>query len=107
MSKRVSICVITQPVGATHSAKLRADAIVLIFVGGPRNISGEQALAILHSPPTLITTVALLFLDENANGTFIDALKQLEDGFGLHSVHFRIRQLYGLTPQFIAHQTAR
>jgi phosphoribosylanthranilate isomerase len=100
MITRVKICGVTRPEDAALAAELGADAIGLNFVGGPRKITGEQAVEIVCATPTLVTAVALLFLDARANEDFVQALQRL--GAQPGGVVFPVRQLYGLTPEFFA-----
>lgn len=59
---RVKICGITTPEDAREAALAGADAIGLNFVGGPRQITREQAVGILDALPPFVTPVALVSL---------------------------------------------
>ena len=63
---RVKICGITRVEDALSCARLDADAIGLVFYApSPRNVTVEQARAILAALPPFITTVGL-FVDAQA-----------------------------------------
>lgn len=63
---RVKICGITRVEDALSCARLGADAIGLVFyASSPRNVTVEQARAILAALPPFITTVGL-FVDAQA-----------------------------------------
>lgn len=63
---RVKICGITRVEDALGCARLGADAIGLVFYApSPRNVTVEQARAILAALPPFITTVGL-FVDAQA-----------------------------------------
>ncbi len=59
-SPRIKICGITRPQDAILAAKLGANAIGLVFYAkSPRNVSIEQAQAIIEALPPFVTTVGL------------------------------------------------
>lgn len=60
MTTRIKICGITRPEDAQHAATLGVDAIGLVFYGpSPRNVSVEQACAVLADLPPFVTSVGL------------------------------------------------
>lgn len=84
---RVKICGITSPSDARAAAEAGADAIGLNFVGGPRQVSPEQAAEILQELPALVTPVALVRLEA---GRVPDHLIELLGQFWVSHV-----QVYG------------
>lgn len=60
---RVKICGITTVDNALAAARAGADAIGLNFVGGPRQITLEQASEIVEALPALVVPVALVRLE--------------------------------------------
>jgi phosphoribosylanthranilate isomerase len=84
---RIKICGITGPAAARAATDAGADAIGLNFVGGPRQISPEQAAEILSDLPPLVTPVALVRLER---GRLPDDLVELLGEFWVSYV-----QVYG------------
>ncbi len=73
---RVKICGITRVDDALAAANAGADAIGLVFVGkSSRNVTMEQAAAICHALPPLVSRVGL-FMDAGA-GQIRTVLKQV------------------------------
>jgi phosphoribosylanthranilate isomerase len=67
ITTRIKICGITRPEDAEQAAKLGADAIGLVFYGpSPRNVSIEQACAVLDVLPPFVTSVGL-FVNASAD----------------------------------------
>lgn len=67
MRTRVKICGITREEDARAAAELGADALGLVFYGpSPRNVSLEQARAIIAAIPPFVSVV----------GLFVDPLKE-------------------------------
>jgi phosphoribosylanthranilate isomerase len=60
---RVKVCGVTSVDSALAAARAGADAIGLNFVGGPRQITPEQACEIVAAIPALIAPVALVRLE--------------------------------------------
>ncbi|OHX19618.1 phosphoribosylanthranilate isomerase [Chromobacterium sphagni] len=57
---RIKICGITRPEDGVSAASLGADAIGLVFYGpSPRNVSLEQARAVIAALPPFVSVVAL------------------------------------------------
>jgi phosphoribosylanthranilate isomerase len=70
----VKICGITTPDDARAAAEAGAHAIGLNFVGGPRQITPDQASEILELLPPMVTPVALVRLE---GGRLSDPLVEL------------------------------
>lgn len=69
MRSRVKICGITRPEDGVEAARLGADAIGLVFYEkSPRNVSLEQARAIVRALPPFVSVVALFV---NPNEAFV------------------------------------
>ncbi|WP_434635146.1 phosphoribosylanthranilate isomerase [Chromobacterium sp. CV08] len=82
MVVRIKICGITRPEDGAEAARLGADAIGLVFYGkSPRNVSLEQARAVIAALPPFVTVVALFvnpereWVDEVLAGCAIDVLQ--------------------------------
>ncbi len=83
ITTRIKICGITRPQDAEHAAKLGADAIGLVFYGpSPRNVSVEQASAVLDVLPPFVTSVGLFV---NAS---VDEIHAVLDSVGLDLLQF-------------------
>jgi len=93
MATRIKICGITRPEDAQHAAALGADAIGLVFYGpSPRNVSVEQASAVLDVLPPFVTSVGLFV---NASADEINAV--------LEQVNLDLLQFHGNeSPEFCA-----
>jgi len=98
---RVKICGITRAQDAALAAELGADAIGLNFVGGPRLLNSNQAIAILDGLPPLLTPVCLILLDDKTMPHFDDAVNAAEKKLHFKFWH-RTRQIYGLTEALLA-----
>lgn len=66
MRTRVKICGITRVEDATACAQAGADAIGLVFARSPRQVSAEQAAAIVRTLPPFVASVALFVNPEAA-----------------------------------------
>lgn len=92
---RVKICGITRPEDALAAAAAGADAIGLVFAESPRQVTVEQAAAILRVLPPFVTPVAL-FVDATA-----DAVREVCGPLGIRTV-----QLHGDEPPAVAEALA-
>ncbi|OQS24043.1 N-(5'-phosphoribosyl)anthranilate isomerase [Chromobacterium violaceum] len=60
MVVRIKVCGITRPEDGAEAARLGADAVGLVFYGkSPRNVSIEQARAVIAALPPFVSVVAL------------------------------------------------
>lgn len=93
ITTRIKICGISCPEDAEQAAKLGADAIGLVFYGpSPRNVSVEQASAVLDVLPPFVTSVGLFV---NASADEINAV--------LEQVNLDLLQFHGNeSPEFCA-----
>lgn len=82
---RIKMCGIKQVEDAVYAAKLGVDAIGLVFYDkSPRNISIEQAKAVVSNLPSFVTTVGLFY---NASASEVSEIIQ--------SVHLDCLQFHG------------
>jgi len=82
----IKICGITNPADARAALEAGADWIGLNFVGGPRRITVEAALEIVHGLPDPSPAVALFSVDDAKHPQTLDVLA----GAGVRRI-----QLYG------------
>lgn len=94
---QVKICGLTRPDEAAHCAELGADAIGLVFFPkSPRNVSIDQARAVVAALPGRVATVGVF-----VNADFESIMTRV-DGCGL-----TMAQLHGReTPQLVERLTA-
>jgi phosphoribosylanthranilate isomerase len=97
---RVKICGITRPEDGARTAELGADYIGLNFVGGPRMVNAEQAMAIVQAAPSQVIPVSLVFVDYKPNGNWAGIFKIILDNRALLD-RFKTRQVYGLTIELL------
>lgn len=88
MRVRIKVCGMTRVEDVAAAAKLGVDAVGLVFYAkSPRNVSIEQAQALVAALPAFVTPTAL-FLDPDA-----EAVRQI-----LGNVRIELLQFHGVEP---------
>src|SRR5512146_1600118 len=94
---RVKICGITNRDDALHAAQAGADALGFVFhAASPRNVSPEQAAAVIEALPPFVQAVGLFV---NADIDFVNAICDL--------CRLDIAQLHGDEPPEFCDRLAR